>query len=133
MLISPTYEKASLIDALSGKRTKSGPSGAPTRGKPEVLPTGRNFYSLDLRGMPTQSAWDLGRRSAENLLELHIQENGENLMHLAMSVWGTSTMRNGGEDIAQLLYLNGSHLDVFNETQYFQQFLGNAAGTAPHK
>ena len=74
---------------------------------PDVLPTGRNFYSVDLRGLPTEAAWDLGRRSAERLLDLHLQDEGEPLRHLALSVWGTATMRNGGEDIAQLLALIG--------------------------
>ena len=74
---------------------------------PRCLPTGRNFYSVDLRGLPTEAAWDLGRRSAERLLDLHLQEEGEPLWHLALSVWGTATMRNGGEDIAQLLALIG--------------------------
>ena len=72
-----------------------------------MLPTGRNFYSVDLRGLPTEAAWDLGRRSAEQLLDLHLLEEGEPLRHLALSVWGTATMRNGGEDIAQLLALIG--------------------------
>ncbi len=101
------FEKVSILNAINGIRVPSGPSGAPTRGRVEVLPTGRNFYSVDLRGLPTEIAWDLGKRSAENLLELHLMEEGENLRHLAMSVWGTSTMRNGGEDIAQLLALIG--------------------------
>jgi cobaltochelatase CobN len=72
-----------------------------------LLPTGRNFYSVDLRGLPTETAWDLGRRSAELLLELHLQEQGDPLRTLALSVWGTATMRNGGEDIAQALALLG--------------------------
>ena len=100
-------ERDSFIDAVSGRRINSGPSGAPTRGNPEVLPTGRNFYSVDLRGLPTEAAWDLGKRSAEQLLDLHLLEQGEHLVHLALSVWGTATMRNGGEDIAQLFALIG--------------------------
>ncbi len=100
-------EQRAILDAISGKRIESGPSGAPTRGRPEVLPTGRNFYSMDLRGLPTETAWDVGRRSANNILELYLQENGEHLKDLALSVWGTSTMRNGGEDISQLFALLG--------------------------
>jgi len=92
---------------VNGCRLAAGPSGAPSRGRPDVLPTGRNFYSVDLRGLPTEAAWDLGRRSAEQLLDLHLLEEGECLRHLALSVWGTATMRNGGEDIAQLLALLG--------------------------
>lgn len=100
-------EKKAFCDGISGGRIPAGPSGAPSRGRPDVLPTGRNFYSVDLRGLPTEAAWDLGRRSAEQLLELHLQEEGDCLRHLALSVWGTATMRNGGEDIAQLLALIG--------------------------
>lgn len=100
-------ERQAFLDGLEGRRIAAGPSGAPTRGRPDLLPTGRNFYTLDLRGLPTEAAWDLGRRSAALLLELHLQDEGEHLRHLALSVWGTSTMRNGGEDIAQALALLG--------------------------
>ncbi len=100
-------EREAFLAALAGERIAAGPSGAPTRGRPDLLPTGRNFYSVDLRGLPTEAAWDLGRRSAELLLELHRQEEGDDLRSLALSVWGTATMRNGGEDIAQALALMG--------------------------
>ena len=101
-------ERAAFLRGLEGGRIAAGPSGAPTRGRPDLLPTGRNFYSVDLRGLPTEAAWDLGRRSAELLLDLHRLEQGEDLRTLALSVWGTSTMRNGGEDIAQALALMGA-------------------------
>jgi cobaltochelatase CobN len=100
-------ERKAFLSGLAGGRIAAGPSGAPTRGRPDLLPTGRNFYSVDLRGLPTEAAWDLGRRSAELLLELHRQEEGDDLRSLALSVWGTATMRNGGEDIAQALALMG--------------------------
>ncbi|WP_411870891.1 cobaltochelatase subunit CobN [Vulcanococcus limneticus] len=100
-------ERQGFLKAVAGGRIAAGPSGAPTRGRPDLLPTGRNFYSVDLRGLPSEAAWDLGRRSAELLLELHLQEEGEPLLRLALSVWGTATMRNGGEDIAQALALMG--------------------------
>jgi len=100
-------ERRSLVAGLAGERIAAGPSGAPTRGRPDLLPTGRNFYSVDLRGLPTEAAWDLGRRSAELLLESQLQQEGEHLQSLALSVWGTATMRNGGEDIAQALALMG--------------------------
>jgi cobaltochelatase CobN len=100
-------ERRAFLEGLAGERIAAGPSGAPTRGRPDLLPTGRNFYSVDLRGLPTEAAWDLGRRSASLLLELHLQEEGEDLRSLALSVWGTATMRNGGEDIAQALALLG--------------------------
>lgn len=100
-------ERQAFLAGLAGERIAAGPAGAPTRGRPDLLPTGRNFYSVDLRGLPTEAAWDLGRRSAELLLELHLQDEGDHLRTLALSVWGTSTMRNGGEDIAQALALLG--------------------------
>lgn len=100
-------ERQALLSGLAGERIAAGPSGAPTRGRPDLLPTGRNFYSVDLRGLPTEAAWDLGRRSAELLLQLHLQEQGDDLRTLALSVWGTATMRNGGEDIGQALALMG--------------------------
>ncbi|MEO1001734.1 MAG: cobaltochelatase subunit CobN [Cyanobacteria bacterium J06638_7] len=107
LLACGAAERQAFLSGLAGERIAAGPSGAPTRGRPDLLPTGRNFYSLDLRGLPSEAAWDLGRRSAELLLELHLQEQGEHLQTLALSVWGTSTMRNGGEDIAQALALLG--------------------------
>ncbi len=107
LLACGTQERLAFLAGLEGRRIAAGPAGAPTRGRPDLLPTGRNFYSVDLRGLPTEAAWDLGRRSAELLLELHLQEEGEHLRTLALSVWGTSTMRNGGEDIAQALALLG--------------------------
>jgi cobaltochelatase CobN len=107
LLACAEAERQAFLSGLAGNRIAAGPSGAPTRGRPDLLPTGRNFYSVDLRGLPSEAAWDLGRRSAELLLELHRQEEGEDLRCLALSVWGTATMRNGGEDIAQALALIG--------------------------
>ena len=107
LLACAEAERQALLAGLEGRRIAAGPSGAPTRGRRDLLPTGRNFYSLDLRGLPTEAAWDLGRRSAALLLELHLQQEGNDLTHLALSVWGTATMRNGGEDIAQALALLG--------------------------
>ncbi|MCX5956910.1 MAG: cobaltochelatase subunit CobN [Cyanobacteria bacterium] len=107
LLACAAAERDALLAGLAGRRIAAGPSGAPSRGRPDVLPTGRNFYSVDLRGLPTEAAWDLGRRSAELLLEEHLQSEGDDLRHLALSVWGTATMRNGGEDIGQALALMG--------------------------
>jgi cobaltochelatase CobN len=84
-----------------------GPSGAPTRGRPDVLPTGRNFYSVDLRAVPTPAAWQLGWASAQLLVERHAQDHGTYPTAIALSAWGTSNMRTGGDDIAQALALMG--------------------------
>jgi cobaltochelatase CobN len=96
-----------LRHGLNGGYIPSGPSGAPTRGRPEVLPTGRNFYSVDIRAVPTESAWDVGRRAAELLVERYTQEQGEYPKTLGLSIWGTATMRTGGDDLAQALALLG--------------------------
>lgn len=101
-------EIKSLLDGLAGKFVAPGPSGAPTRGRVDTLPTGRNFYSVDNRAIPTQTAWALGSKAAENLLKRHYQDHGLWLTSLAMSVWGTANMRTGGDDIAQALALIGA-------------------------
>ena len=106
-LIKSDREIINLLRALDGKYIPSGASGAPTRGRPEVLPTGRNFYSVDIRGIPTETAWSVGSAAAEALIERYTQENGEYPKSLAISIWGTSTMRTGGDDIAQVMALMG--------------------------
>jgi cobaltochelatase CobN len=100
-------EIAALIKGLNGRLVAPGPSGAPTRGRLDVLPTGRNFYSLDNRTLPTPAAWALGRKSAEELLLRHFQDFGRYPKALGLSAWGTSNMRTGGDDIAQALALIG--------------------------
>jgi len=101
-------ELNALRDGLDGKFIAPGPSGAPSRGRLDVLPTGRNFYSVDNRAVPTPTAWELGRKSAETLLTRHFQDHGAPLRSLALSVWGTSNMRTGGDDIAQALAFIGA-------------------------
>ena len=95
-----------LLAALEGRFVPAGPSGAPSRGRLDVLPTGRNF-SVDVRNLPTPTAWRIGFQSANLLLERHLQEHGDHLRQLGLSVWGTATMRTGGDDIAQALALLG--------------------------
>jgi cobaltochelatase CobN len=101
-------EIASLMKGLSGGFVAPGSSGAPTRGRLDVLPTGRNFYSLDNRMVPTPTAWNLGQKSAEDLLLRHFQDFGQYPKALGISAWGTSNMRTGGDDIAQVLALIGA-------------------------
>ncbi|MGF1589643.1 MAG: cobaltochelatase subunit CobN [Pleurocapsa sp.] len=106
-LLKSDREITNLLKALDGKYIPSGASGAPTRGRPEVLPTGRNFYSVDIRGIPTETAWEVGSSAAEAVIERYTQENGEYPQSLAISIWGTSTMRTGGDDVAQVMALMG--------------------------
>ena len=100
-------ELRGLLSGLDGRFVAPGPSGAPTRGRPDVLPTGRNFYSIDTRTVPTPAAWTLGWKSASLLIQRHAQEHGEWPKRLAVTAWGTSNMRTGGDDIAQALALMG--------------------------
>ena len=100
-------EIAGVLTGLDGRFVAPGPSGAPTRGRLDVLPTGRNFYSVDSRVVPTPAAWTLGWKSASLLLARHRQEHGAWPQRLALTAWGTANMRTGGDDIAQALALMG--------------------------
>ena len=100
-------EVTHLLHGLEGGYVPSGPSGAPTRGRLDVLPTGRNFYSVDVRTVPTEAAYQLGSKSAALLIERHLQEKGDYPKAVGLSVWGTSTMRTGGDDLAQAMALLG--------------------------
>ena len=100
-------EIQSLVNGLAGEFVEPGPSGAPTRGRLDTLPTGRNFFSVDNRAIPSPAAWAIGERSAQSLIERHLQEHGDYPNQLGLSVWGTATMRTGGDDIAQAFSLMG--------------------------
>ncbi len=100
-------EGAGLLTALSGQFVRPGPSGAPTRGRPDTLPTGRNFFSVDSRAVPTPTAWALGWKSANLLIDKHLQTHGDWPRAMLLTAWGTANMRTGGDDIAQCLALMG--------------------------
>ncbi len=100
-------EGAGLLTGLDGRAVAPGPSGAPTRGRPDVLPTGRNFFSVDARAVPTPTAWALGWKSANLLIEKHLQDHGDWPRAMLVTAWGTANMRTGGDDIAQALALMG--------------------------
>ena len=100
-------EAQGLLTALDGKFVPPAPSGAPTRGRLDVLPTGRNFYSVDSRAVPTPTAWALGWKSANLLIHKHLQDHGDWPRALLLTAWGTANMRTGGDDIAQCLALMG--------------------------
>ncbi|WP_299710893.1 cobaltochelatase subunit CobN [uncultured Tenacibaculum sp.] len=102
-----TEEITNLLEGLNGAYVPSGPSGAPTRGRVDLLPTGRNFYSVDVRTIPTETAFRLGEKSAKLIIDRYIQEHGDYPETIGISVWGTSTMRTGGDDIAQAFALMG--------------------------
>ena len=96
-----------ILKGLDGGFVLPGPSGAPTRGRPEILPTGKNFYSVDTRTVPTPAAWTLGWKSASLMIERYMQDHGDWPRTMALTAWGTSNMRTGGDDIAQGLALMG--------------------------
>ncbi|PAU76473.1 cobaltochelatase subunit CobN [Halomonas salipaludis] len=100
-------EIQSLLDGLDGLFVPPGPSGAPSRGRLDVLPTGRNFYSVDNRAIPSPAAWSLGEKSAQAFVERYLQDHGDYPRQLGLSIWGTATMRTGGDDIAQAFALMG--------------------------
>ncbi|WP_322515300.1 cobaltochelatase subunit CobN [Rhodopseudomonas palustris] len=101
-------ERDALLRGLGGRFVRPGPSGAPTRGRPDVLPTGRNFFAVDVRAVPTPSAWRIGALAAERLVESYWQSEGEWPRAIALSAWGTANMRTGGDDVAQALALIGA-------------------------
>jgi cobaltochelatase CobN len=104
---SAAAERASLLAALDGRRVAPGPAGAPTRGRRDVLPTGRNLFTADPRTLPTATAMDLGRLAADEVVRAHLQSHGEMPRAIVIDLWGSATLRTGGEEIAQGLALLG--------------------------
>ena len=100
-------EIENLLRALEGRYVPAGPSGAPTRGMAHILPTGRNFYSVDPRSLPSQVAWRVGEQLAAEVLRRHLRETGRYPESVSISVWGTSAMRTHGDDVAEILALLG--------------------------
>jgi cobaltochelatase CobN len=100
-------EISSLLQGLDGRYVPAGPSGAPTRGMAHILPTGRNFYSVDPRSLPSQAAWRVGQQLAQEVLKRYLKETGRYPESVSISVWGTSAMRTHGDDAAEILALLG--------------------------
>jgi len=100
-------EVAQILRALDGGFISAGPSGSPLRGLVNVLPTGRNFYSVDPKAVPSRLAWETGVALADSLLERYRSDHGEWPSSVGLSVWGTSAMRTSGDDIAEVLALIG--------------------------
>ncbi|MBF6257424.1 cobaltochelatase subunit CobN [Nocardia farcinica] len=100
-------EIARVLHALDGGFVPAGPSGSPLRGLINVLPTGRNFYSVDPKAVPSRLAWETGQAMADSLLQRYLADQGEYPRSVGLSVWGTSAMRTSGDDIAEVLALLG--------------------------
>jgi len=104
---SPAAEMRSLLAALDGRMVPPGPAGAPTRGRADVLPTGRNLFTADPRAVPTRAAIVLAEKAAAALLERHRQEQGDWLRRLVIDLWGSASLRTGGESFGLALLLMG--------------------------
>jgi len=104
---SAEAERAALIAALDGRHVTAGPSGAPARGRKDVLPTGRNLFTADPRTMPTPTAFDIGERAATEVVRRYMQDHGDWPRLLVIDLWGSASLRTGGEEIAQGLALMG--------------------------
>ncbi|MGA4790790.1 cobaltochelatase subunit CobN [Nocardia sp. AB354] len=96
-----------ILHALDGGFIPAGPSGSPLRGLINVLPTGRNFYSVDPKAVPSRLAWETGQAMADSLLERYRADHGDYPRSVGLSVWGTSAMRTAGDDIAEVFALLG--------------------------
>jgi cobaltochelatase CobN len=106
-LAKTSDEITNIVRALDGKYVPPGPSGSPTRGMAHILPTGKNFYSVDPRSLPSHSAWVVGQQLAIEVLKRHLSESGTYPETVGISVWGTSAMRTHGDDVAEILALLG--------------------------
>jgi cobaltochelatase CobN len=104
---SAAAEKAALLAALDGCHIAAGPAGAPARGRRDVLPTGRNLFTSDPRTMPTPTSFDLGRAASDEVLRSYMQSHGDWPRSLVIDLWGSASLRTGGEEIAQGLALMG--------------------------
>jgi cobaltochelatase CobN len=102
-----TDEVDHVLDALAGRYVPPGPAGAPTRGMAHILPTGRNFFAVDPRAVPSQAAWRVGEQLARALLDRHLAEEGRYPEMIGLGAWGTAQMRTQGDDIAEVLALLG--------------------------
>jgi cobaltochelatase CobN len=96
-----------LVRALDGRFVEPGPAGAPARGRLDVLPTGRNLFTIDPRAAPTRTAWEIGQRAAAEVLARYAQDHGEWPRRIVLDLWGSANMRTGGDDLAQAMALLG--------------------------
>src|SRR5580700_8308151 len=100
-------ERRSLVAALDGRRVAPGPAGAPSRGRADVLPTGRNLTSIDPRAIPTRTAAAIGTRAANEVVRRYLQDHGEPPRALVIDLWASASLRTGGDDLAQALWYLG--------------------------
>ncbi|GAA3736484.1 cobaltochelatase CobN [Spinactinospora alkalitolerans] len=106
-LAATSGEIEAVLHALDGGHVPAGPSGSPTRGLVNVLPTGRNFYSVDPKAIPSRNSWDVGQALADSLVRRHLDDTGRHPESVGLTVWGTAAMRTQGDDVAEVLALLG--------------------------
>ncbi len=106
-ILKMPYEIDHMMDATDGRFVIPGPSGAPTRGNADILPTGRNFYSLDPDCVPTKASWKIGCRMADQFIERFVEDHGTFPREIGMVIWATDMMKTGGDDAAYVLWLLG--------------------------
>jgi len=106
-LLKMGNEVDSVMSALEGNFIEPGPSGCPTRGRAQILPTGRNFYSIDPDAVPWHSSWEIGKKMADQMLERYVSEHGSYPRNIGIVMWATDTMKTGGDDTAYVLWLMG--------------------------
>jgi len=106
-LMAVTQEVDACLAAMDGRHVAAGPSGAPSRGQAEVLPTGRNFFSVDPQKIPTPAAWRVGRSLGQALVERHLRDQGRYPENIGFILWASPTMRSKGDDVAEILWLMG--------------------------
>ncbi|MBR2093618.1 MAG: cobaltochelatase subunit CobN, partial [Candidatus Methanomethylophilaceae archaeon] len=102
-----TYELDHMMDGADGRYVIPGPSGSPTRGNADILPMGRNFYSLDPDQVPTKTSWEIGRKMADQMIERYVSDKGEYPREIGIVIWATDMMTTGGDDAAYVLWLLG--------------------------
>ena len=127
---SADCERAALLAALDARRVAPGPAGAPSRGRADVLPTGRNLTSIDPRAIPTRTAAAIGVRAADEVVRRYLQDHGEPPRALVIDLWASASLRTGGDDLAQALWYLGVKPGVGQGLQPRHRHRDPAAGRA---
>lgn len=102
-----TQEMDNILRGFKGEYIEPGPSGAPSSGGADLLPTGRNFYGIDPRTLPTPAAWEIGKSLGDQVISRFIEEEGHYPESVGIILWSGANMRSHGQCIAEFLYLMG--------------------------